>query len=150
MVNDTIANHRLGTAGRCYPTRHRSITRQWQRWTRLRANCRASHRDQCAPPLALQANRDLVPLPLFIANAPPALQDAVHDRHGLDLRAVLMAIVIGGSLAYVTPIGMPANVMVLGPGGYAFKDYTKAGLPLILASTIVSMTLLPILFPFFP
>ena len=61
-----------------------------------------------------------------------------------------MAIVIGGSLAYVTPIGMPANVMVLGPGGSAFKDYTKAGLPLILASTIVSMTLLPILFLFFP
>ena len=61
-----------------------------------------------------------------------------------------MVIVIGGSLAYATPIGMPANVMVLGLGGYAFKDYTKAGLPLILVPTIISMTHLPILFPFFP
>lgn len=61
-----------------------------------------------------------------------------------------MVIVIGGSLAYATPIGMPANVMVLGPRGSAFKHYTTAGLPLIFVSTIVSMTLLPLLFPFFP
>lgn len=75
---------------------------------------------------------------------------SISTTIGADPRAVLMAIVIGGSLAYATPIGMPANVMVLGPGGYTFKDYAKAGLPLILVSTIVSMTLLPILFPFFP
>lgn len=75
---------------------------------------------------------------------------SISTAIGADPRAVLMAIVIGGSLAYATPIGMPANVMVLGPGGYSFKDYARAGLPLILVSTIVSMTLLPILFPFFP
>jgi solute carrier family 13 (sodium-dependent dicarboxylate transporter), member 2/3/5 len=75
---------------------------------------------------------------------------SISTAIGADPRAVLMAIVIGGSLAYATPIGMPANVMVLGPGGYSFKDYAKAGLPLILVSTIVSMILLPILFPFFP
>ncbi|MDQ7263485.1 SLC13 family permease [Paracoccus sp. PS-1] len=75
---------------------------------------------------------------------------SISTTIGADPRAVLMAIVIGGSLAYATPIGMPANVMVLGPGGYTFKDYAKAGLPLILVSTIVSMILLPIMFPFFP
>lgn len=75
---------------------------------------------------------------------------SISTTIGADPRAVLMAIVIGGSLAYATPIGMPANVMVLGPGGYTFKDYAKAGLPLILVSTVVSMILLPILFPFFP
>ncbi|QLH16998.1 SLC13/DASS family transporter (plasmid) [Paracoccus pantotrophus] len=75
---------------------------------------------------------------------------SISTTIGADPRAVLMAIVIGGSLAYATPIGMPANVMVLGPGGYTFKDYARAGLPLILVSTIVSMVLLPILFPFFP
>ncbi|WP_108502550.1 SLC13 family permease [Paracoccus indicus] len=75
---------------------------------------------------------------------------SISTTIGADPRAVLMAIVIGGSLAYATPIGMPANVMVLGPGGYTFKDYAKAGVPLILVSTVVSMTLLPILFPFFP
>lgn len=75
---------------------------------------------------------------------------SISTTIGADPRAVLMAIVIGGSLAYATPIGMPANVMVLGPGGYRFKDYVKAGLPLILVSSIVSMILLPIFFPFFP
>lgn len=69
---------------------------------------------------------------------------------GADPRAVVMATVIGGSCAYVTPIGMPANTMVIGPGGYKFMDYVKAGLPLILVSTVVSLILLPIFFPFYP
>lgn len=69
---------------------------------------------------------------------------------GADPRAVVMATVIGGSCAYATPIGMPANTMILGPGGYKFKDYVKAGLPLIIVSTIVSLILLPIFFPFYP
>lgn len=69
---------------------------------------------------------------------------------GADPRAVVMATVIGGSCAYATPIGMPANTMVLGPGGYKFNDYVKVGLPLIIVSTIVSLILLPIFFPFYP
>ncbi|MCC8167059.1 MAG: SLC13 family permease [Planctomycetes bacterium] len=81
----------------------------------------------------------LVPISLSIATG-----------MGADPRAVLMATVIGGSCAYATPIGMPANTMVLSAGGYRFRDYMKAGLPLIVCSTIVSLILLPILFPFFP
>lgn len=69
---------------------------------------------------------------------------------GADPRAVLMATVIGSSCAYATPIGMPANMMVLSAGGYKFVDYSKSGIPLIIVSTIVSLILLPILFPFHP
>ncbi|MEG8512601.1 SLC13 family permease [Klebsiella pneumoniae] len=69
---------------------------------------------------------------------------------GADPRAVLMATVIGSSCAYATPIGMPANMMVLSAGGYKFVDYAKSGIPLIIVSTIVSLILLPILFPFHP
>lgn len=75
---------------------------------------------------------------------------AIAQGMGADPRAVLMACVIGGSCAYATPIGMPANTMVLGVGGYKFKDYVKSGLPLIVIATIVSMVILPIAFPFFP
>lgn len=75
---------------------------------------------------------------------------SIATNMGADPRAVLMACVIGGSCAYATPIGMPANTMVLSAGGYKFMDYTKAGLPLIIVSAIVSFILLPILFPFFP
>lgn len=69
---------------------------------------------------------------------------------GADPRAVVIATVIAGSCAYATPIGMPANTMVVGLGGYRFKDYVKAGLPLILVSFVFCMVMLPILFPFYP
>ena len=75
---------------------------------------------------------------------------SIAQGMGADPRAVLMACVIGGSCAYVTPIGMPANTMVVGAGGYKFMDYVKAGFPLIVIATIVSMVILPIAFPFFP
>lgn len=75
---------------------------------------------------------------------------SIAQGMGADPRAVLMACVIGGSCAYATPIGMPANTMVVTAGGYTFKDYAKAGVPLILVATVVSMILLPILYPFFP
>ena len=75
---------------------------------------------------------------------------SIANRMGADPSAVLMACVIGGSCAYATPIGMPANTMVVTAGGYTFKDYAKAGIPLILVATVVSMILLPVLYPFFP
>lgn len=81
----------------------------------------------------------LVPIALSIAT-----------QMGADPRAVLMATVIGGSCAYATPIGMPANTMVFSVGGYRFRDYIKAGLPLILVASVVSLVLLPILYPFYP
>ncbi|MDL2293684.1 SLC13 family permease [Ruminococcaceae bacterium OttesenSCG-928-D13] len=81
----------------------------------------------------------LVPISLSIATG-----------MGADPRAVLMATVIGGSMAYATPIGMPANTMVLSIGGYKFRDYAKAGVPLMVVALVVSMILLPIFFPFYP
>ena len=75
---------------------------------------------------------------------------SIAQEMGADPSAVLMACVIGGSCAYATPIGMPANTMVVTAGGYTFKDYAKAGVPMILVATVVSMILLPIFYPFFP
>lgn len=75
---------------------------------------------------------------------------SIAQGMGADSSAVLMACVIGGSCAYATPIGMPANTMVVTAGGYTFKDYAKAGVPMILVATVVSMILLPIFYPFFP
>lgn len=74
---------------------------------------------------------------------------SMSDILGADPRAVVIATVIAASCAYATPIGMPANTMVVGLGGYTFKDYVKSGLPLILVSFALCMILLPILFPFY-
>ena len=75
---------------------------------------------------------------------------SIAQGMGADPRAVLMACVIGGSCAYVTPIGMPANTMVVGAGNYKFIDYVKSGLPLMVIATVISMIILPIAFPFYP
>lgn len=75
---------------------------------------------------------------------------SLAQQMGADPKAVLMATVIGGSCAYATPIGMPANTMVYNIAGYTFMDYVKTGAPLIVVSTIVSLILLPIFFPFYP
>ena len=75
---------------------------------------------------------------------------AISVGLGADPSAVLMAICIGGSCAFATPLGMPANTMVLGIGGYRFNDYVKAGLPLVVVGYLVSVVLLPIIWPFYP
>ncbi len=75
---------------------------------------------------------------------------SLTNNLGADPRSVVIATVIAGSCAYATPIGMPANTMVVGLGRYKFKDYVKSGLPLILVSFVICMILLPILFPFYP
>ena len=75
---------------------------------------------------------------------------AIAEQLQADPKAVLMATVIGGSLAYATPIGMPANTMIYGIGNYRFMDYVKVGLPLIVLAMVVALVLLPIIFPFFP
>ena len=75
---------------------------------------------------------------------------SIAQGMGADPRAVLMACVIGGSCAYATPIGMPANTMVVGAGGFTFMDYAKSGFPMIIIATVISMIILPIAFPFYP
>lgn len=68
---------------------------------------------------------------------------------GANPHSMVIATVISCSCAYATPIGMPANTMVVGLGGYKFNDYVKSGLPLIGVSFVICMVLLPILYPFY-
>jgi di/tricarboxylate transporter len=58
---------------------------------------------------------------------------------GTDPRAMAMTVAIGCSLAFLTPLGHPANLLVLGPGGYKFRDYVRLGAPLTLLSIIVTL-----------
>ncbi len=59
-----------------------------------------------------------------------------------------MAVVVGALTSFITPVGHKANVLVFGPGGYRFLDYTKVGILLTVAIFVVSMIFLPILWPF--
>ncbi len=60
---------------------------------------------------------------------------------------LMMAIAIAASVSFISPVGHPANVLVMGPGGYRFVDYVKLGLPLTLVVFAVTMLLLPIFWP---
>jgi di/tricarboxylate transporter len=64
--------------------------------------------------------------PLVIA--PIAIAAARHL--GVDPRGMAMAVAMGCSTAFLTPISHSANMLVMGPGGYKFKDYARVGLPL--------------------
>lgn len=76
----------------------------------------------------------------------------VAIAHGLGAspHAVLMTIAVAASTAFATPVGTPPNTLVLGPGGYHFIDYIKIGLPLILVCFVVSIVLIPLIWPFYP
>ena len=75
---------------------------------------------------------------------------SIAEQIGAQPHAVLMAIAVAASCAFATPVGTPPNTLVLGPGGYRFKDYIIAGTPLILVCLVVSLIIIPIVWPFFP
>ena len=61
---------------------------------------------------------------------------------GFDPRALVMSIAVATSMAFVTPLGHPVNVLVMGPAGYGFKDFVKVGLPLAVLLFVVAMVFL--------
>ena len=75
---------------------------------------------------------------------------AISQNLGADPKAVLMAIAVAASCAFATPVGTPPNTLVLGPGGYRFMDYLKAGCGLVIVCFIVSLIVIPMVWPFFP
>ena len=75
---------------------------------------------------------------------------AIAKQLGASPHAVLMAIAVAASCAFATPVGTPPNTLVLGPGGYKFMDYVKAGAGLVVVCFIVSIVLIPMFWPFFP
>jgi di/tricarboxylate transporter len=61
---------------------------------------------------------------------------------------IAMTIAIAASSAFLTPVASPVNMLVVSPGGYRFMDFMKVGFPMFLLALMVSLLLIPILFPF--
>ncbi|UCH48801.1 MAG: SLC13 family permease [Betaproteobacteria bacterium] len=66
---------------------------------------------------------------------------------GVSTDTFLMAVAIGASCAFLTPIGHQNNTLILGPGGFRFGDYWRLGLPLEILVVVVSIPLLLIVWP---
>ena len=69
---------------------------------------------------------------------------AAAQTVGLDARPFAMAVAMGCSLAFLTPLGHPVNIMVMNPGGYSFRDYAKVGLPLTVIAYVLILFLIHI------
>lgn len=75
---------------------------------------------------------------------------ALSAQMGASPKAVLMAILIASSCAFASPVGTPPNTLVLGPGKYKFMDYVKCGSGLVAVCLVVSILVIPVVWPFFP
>jgi di/tricarboxylate transporter len=85
---------------------------------------------------------------LVLLMAPIALSTAAAT--GLSPHSLLMAIAMAASASFLTPIAHPANILVMGPGGYRFRDYIIVGLPLTLVVFVIIIVMVPLVWPMMP
>ncbi len=73
---------------------------------------------------------------------------AVAEQSDANPRPFIIAIAIGASMAFLTPIGYQTNLMVMGPGGYTPRDYLRSGIPLAILIAITAIILIPRIWTF--
>ncbi len=88
----------------------------------------------------------------MINNAATALVMApisvsIAERLAANPDAFLMAVAVGASCAFLTPIGHQSNTLVMGPGGYRFGDYWRMGLPLEVLIVLVAVPMIALVWP---
>lgn len=69
---------------------------------------------------------------------------SVAQQAGINPRSLVMAVAVATSMAFITPLSHPVNVLVMSPGGYNFRDFFKIGLPLTILLFVVAMIFLPL------
>ena len=89
----------------------------------------------------------------LISNTPTALlviPVSLSAASDLDVSAkpVLMCVGVAAAASFLAPVATPANLMVMGPGGYRFGDYWKLGLPLLVLFGLVAVLLVPVFWSF--
>jgi di/tricarboxylate transporter len=71
----------------------------------------------------------------------------IAGRMDIDPKSLLVAVAFGASASFATPIGYQTNTLVMGPGGYLFRDYVRIGLPLNLLLALVASVAIPLVWP---
>ena len=91
----------------------------------------------------------IIPTAALVVLMSPIVLSAMSEM-GYAPETAMMAIAMAASASFTSPISHPANILVMGPGGYRFVDYLKVGVPLTIVVFIAVMILLPILWPLQP
>jgi len=91
----------------------------------------------------------IIPTAALVVLMSPIVLSAMSDM-GLAPETAMMAVAMAASASFTSPISHPANILVMGPGGYRFVDYLKVGVPLTIVVFITVMILLPVLWPLVP
>jgi di/tricarboxylate transporter len=71
----------------------------------------------------------------------------VAERMNVSADPLLMAVAVGASCAFLTPIGHQSNILVMGPGGYRFGDYWRLGLPLEALIVVIAVPMIMLVWP---
>ena len=77
---------------------------------------------------------------------PIAIHAASEGQY--DSRPFIIAITLGASLSFLTPVGYQTNLMVMGPGGYRPHDYLRCGIPVAVVTAAIALSLIPQIWPF--
>jgi len=72
---------------------------------------------------------------------------AAAQQVGMEPRSIAMAVALASSMAFMSPLGHSVNVMVMGAGGYTFKDYARVGIPLTILLIVILLIVLPFVIP---
>ncbi len=96
------------------------------------------------PFLLTQVMSNLATLTIFI----PLVTSACL-KMGIDPRAAVVGVLTASCISIMTPMAAPCQIMILEPGGYTFKDYLKCGVPLALILAVMTIFLMPLMFPFY-
>jgi di/tricarboxylate transporter len=73
---------------------------------------------------------------------------SVASELNISVVPLLMTVTVAAAASFLTPVATPANMMVMGPGGYKFGDYWKLGLPMLLWFLVVATVLIPLIWSF--
>jgi uncharacterized protein with PhoU and TrkA domain len=89
----------------------------------------------------------VMPNPAVAVLLAPVAFNTANDL-GISPYPFMMVVAISASAAFLSPVGHSANILVMGPGGYRFSDYTKVGIPLTIVVMLTALLVIPIFWPF--
>ena len=94
------------------------------------------------PFILTQVMSNLATLTIFIP-----LVTSACIKIGVDPRAAVVGVLTASCISIMTPMEAPCQIMIIEPGGYKLKDYLKCGTPLAIILAIMTIFLMPLMFP---